>query len=516
MATEPTVIRRYTPPTCALEIAAQQSPLSRWMGKTALKDLRFKLSFDDPRVSDDEWIVLRGDQTQLEELNETVSNYVQSFLNRVTPNLAASTATIEKDIAAETAIAATELAAPMTAMAMQPKGLLSHELTLGSLATEQSGEKITFSSTQLSDLSAALDEYSAEATTLPQLQNQKVAWLPNPTQWSSPNWAGLAAGMLVFVGLGVSLANGLGGRSTSSDTASQASSSDQRLAVQPPTTTASPTPDPFSTLPPLAALPGTTTLPVPSPGANSGLNLPNLGANSKTAKTQTSPSVIANVPSGVKPPSGAKPAIVDIPQPSKPTIKITPQPTAPKTAATAPVPPIIDNIGSETPVVATAPVEAIPDQTQLKAGQAKARQTAKPNSTAGARRGRSADLSMTESASALPSLEPAAPPAAAAAAKQDREFFDNRNVQAAAVRRYFKQRWQPPKDLKQSVQYDIELNPNGSLKRADAVGSEADRLRSQAGVPAAGSPIAPAAKDGKSSRVRVLLEQDGAVQAFPQ
>ncbi len=55
------VIRRYTPPTCTLEVFAQSSPLSRWMGKTVLKHLSFELRFDDPRLPEEHRVPIRGD-----------------------------------------------------------------------------------------------------------------------------------------------------------------------------------------------------------------------------------------------------------------------------------------------------------------------------------------------------------------------------------------------------------------------------------------------------------------------
>ena len=76
------VIRRYTPPTCTLEILAQSSPLSRLMGKTVLNQLSFKLDFDDPALLAENKITITGDQEQLEVLSNAVTNYVQSLLQQ--------------------------------------------------------------------------------------------------------------------------------------------------------------------------------------------------------------------------------------------------------------------------------------------------------------------------------------------------------------------------------------------------------------------------------------------------
>ncbi|HEY9667855.1 MAG TPA: DUF4335 domain-containing protein, partial [Coleofasciculaceae cyanobacterium] len=75
------ILRRYTPPTCTLEIVAKNSPLSRFVGQPVLKDLRFELRFDDPRQPEDQGVTIRGDRTELEMLYEAVNSYVQDFLN---------------------------------------------------------------------------------------------------------------------------------------------------------------------------------------------------------------------------------------------------------------------------------------------------------------------------------------------------------------------------------------------------------------------------------------------------
>ncbi|NJL84021.1 MAG: DUF4335 domain-containing protein [Chloroflexaceae bacterium] len=75
-----TVIHRYTPPTCTLEISAQSSPLSLWVQRPVLRELAFLLRFDDPRLPEAEQVTIRGNAAQLESLWEAVSVYVQSLL----------------------------------------------------------------------------------------------------------------------------------------------------------------------------------------------------------------------------------------------------------------------------------------------------------------------------------------------------------------------------------------------------------------------------------------------------
>ncbi|MTJ52044.1 DUF4335 domain-containing protein, partial [Anabaena sp. UHCC 0253] len=82
MSPSNSVIRRYTPPTCTLEIWAQNSPLSYWMDKTIARDLNFRLQFDDPRLPEERKILIRGNQEELEVLCNIVTSYVQQLLQQ--------------------------------------------------------------------------------------------------------------------------------------------------------------------------------------------------------------------------------------------------------------------------------------------------------------------------------------------------------------------------------------------------------------------------------------------------
>jgi hypothetical protein len=62
------VLRRYTPPTCTLEVVAKSSPLSRWVGQSLMKDLRFELRFDDPRQPEEKRVTIRGNAGDLGNL----------------------------------------------------------------------------------------------------------------------------------------------------------------------------------------------------------------------------------------------------------------------------------------------------------------------------------------------------------------------------------------------------------------------------------------------------------------
>jgi hypothetical protein len=140
---------------------AQGSALSRWTDRQVLKQVRFRLQFDDPRIPREARIALTGDRQTLEQLSQVVTDYVQTMLQP-----SASIALGASNRAAHGTVA---LAPTPTAIALMPDGLLRHHLILGPLATELSGEQITLSVLQLADLATALDAYRNDALALPQL-----------------------------------------------------------------------------------------------------------------------------------------------------------------------------------------------------------------------------------------------------------------------------------------------------------------------------------------------------------
>jgi hypothetical protein len=142
------VIRRYTPPTCTLEIIGQSSPLSRWTKQPVIKNLRFRLHFDDPREEMEAKITLKGDRTQLETLSETVTTTVQNLLTQSPPS--------------------------------QLKTLTQHQLNLGPLGENDQDLTVTLSALQLFDLATAIEQYNLDLLTLPEaVETPKPITQPN-------------------------------------------------------------------------------------------------------------------------------------------------------------------------------------------------------------------------------------------------------------------------------------------------------------------------------------------------
>jgi Domain of unknown function (DUF4335) len=447
MASEPTVLRRYTPPTCTLEIAAQQSPLSRWMGKLALKDLRFKLKLDDPRLADQDWVVLRGDQSQLEALVGVVGDYVQNFLSQSQGSYSG------------TAVAPRTTIANAAGIALQPFGMLSHQLQLGTLATADSGDSITLSSTQLADLASALDDYNAEAIAIPSLARPNLKAL---------NWGAIAAGGVLAVGLSASLLQGLD-RSRRNTPTQEASSGDQRVALQPSTP---PSPSPSSILgspPPLGQLSppaGITVTPNNSTSAATGstpssTTTPGSGTNGTPT---TAPSETPTIPI-TDPPTG-KVDIQDIPQAAKSNTSAEPAKNASKKAA--------DNVASQNlPKLEGAPADAMKPDASVAARQAPIASVAPPP------------------APVLPS-----------------------SPQSQEVQRFLERNWQAPTTMTGDAEYRIQIAADGTRQAVEPLNDAARINLDRTGLPLDGEAFVSPNPNKRPSVVRVIIGKSGAVQVF--
>ena len=286
LATPGSILRQYEAPTCKLEISANPSALSHWARKLALKNQRFLLKFEDPRVSEDQWSTLRGDRLKLEALTEAVATYVQNFLSQ-SQNLNRS-----EDQSDLTGIIIPESSSQ--SIFLQPKGLLSHTLHLGPIASDLAENAITLSSTQLADLASVLDEHSSETIAIPSL-NADRAWVRSPVAWGK-----IAALSLLSVGVTATVLRQFDPKPAPSLIASQAS--DQRL---PPPPIPQPTP----------------TNPLIPPNALPGVQLPPIAANPNSLPT-TSNSVTVEK----NPPTSSNPPASDDKPTNKPKLLVTTPP----------------------------------------------------------------------------------------------------------------------------------------------------------------------------------------------
>lgn len=478
------VLRRYTPPTCTLEIMATRSPLSFWTDHLLLNNLKFRLNFDDPRQLDEEHITLEGNRAQLETLCEVVSQYVQQYLELEAEGgqspflgeasrdaIAPASQTLRADGHAPLPEAdyftpessrnrflprpyhpaerhgaiATPPATPLQPLSkntirLQRQGLVSHTLWLGSLANETSGETVKLSTLQLFDLANALDAYATEATALPETEAESTR---QPVAWGR-----IAAMLLVTVGVAATLTRLVLSPSTLTTQGETAAESESPID-----TAIAPTaePDPTASLP---SFPEVGELPEPGSRAVRPNQSPRQPRNNGGQPPSTS-----NAPG--QPPTRI-PALPDL------------APVAPGDRATNP------SITAEAPPPAAQPEARLPE----------------------------ADAPASLSA---PSADGAAP--AAPVLPEDTTAFDA-VPQVAEVRGYLQQRWSPTPELTQTLEYRLRIGADGSLQDIIPLGQVSRLNLGRTGIPELGTVFVSPLSSGQSAVIRVVLNREGRVQTF--
>lgn len=452
------VLRRYTPPTCTLEVAAIGSALSRWTDRAVLKNLRFELSFDDPTITSDQQMTIRGDRNQLEALCEAVSGYVQTILLQPVETLSQKEPVDRlgaSHLAEENNSAGRLHQAGIT---LQPQGRLKHELHLGTLASEEAAV-IPLTTLQLFDLANALDEYHAEALNLPSLGRSR--WL----KVAPTNWLQVAAAAVLVVGVSLPVVKFVKDLSapqavTTASTKDVEISTAQRAGDLPAPLAPGTTPPPLTLTPlkPPASSPpvGTTVFPAPVPGVASAPVVP-------SAPVQKVP---------------VQPTTIEIPgEPSLPAI-----PNNPAEASRAEVPPRLEGTGGSNEI-SQSMTQSSPEV--------------------------SSDINNELAAAGLATPEPGT-----ASSENGRSASPTSNNQADEVKTYFQQKWQPPEGLTQTLEYRLLLNSDGSLQRILPLGDASANFLDRTNMPLLGEPFVSPTTDDRKPQIRVVLEPDGRVQTF--
>ncbi|TAG94149.1 MAG: DUF4335 domain-containing protein [Oscillatoriales cyanobacterium] len=522
------VLKRYTPPTCTLEVTAKSSPLSRWAGKPVLKSLTFELRLDDPRLPDTEHITLNGDRTQLEALHEAVNSYIQNLLGESLPwetrgqsefsdSMAKTASTPTRSpVMLHESFNPSEKATSELNSSDSPKnanfpapphlesrGLLAHNLFLGSLTVAESGPVVGLSTVQLFDLATALDEYSNEVMALPNLSRSPKRSQPVP-------WLKVAAMVVATVGLTTGAIKMLQVRpaqiASAPTSAASSPSAQQNLAIG-----VSPSPFLATPTPPAPTPSATPTLPpLPPPPISSPSSSPSLPpiAISQTPVTNK-PSPIQqpallfpanNSPSSAAPNPNAAPnsqgQVITIPAPAELPIS-APSQLPPGTNVIPPVPPRL------------GPDAAPPLPPSL-----------------------SAQFPIPQQPSALSRIQPILPPASselpalqdtqpksesddkqASASKTNRTLFDT-VPQVSEAKTYFEERWKPTEGMQETLEYSLQIDETGSIQNIIPMGKAAGDYIDRTNMPLVGEPFVSAVSNGKPPRIRVVLRPNGRVQTF--
>lgn len=470
-------IRKYTPPTCTLEVTTHTPWFSRLRGQEVLEDLQFQLRFDDPRLPKEEYITLNGDRTLLSDLCQAVSHYVQYFLS-------------SSPLSTPTENHAPDFKLPDFEIYVKPDSLLYHDLFLGPLATETSGPYVHLSALQLFDLASALQDCRTEFDQIPVAEPLNFQPL-----------VGLRTLLMILISIGTltGLIKLVGQyRNPQIITATP---EPQEEKVPPPNLTApalptwpSPPPAPSpSPSPKVAAnLPGVDTVPLPVPP-------PLFPATSSPPPPQPIPGV-SQQPSGL---------IIIPTEPPQPASQPAPAPVASIPVAAQPTPPPAPPPVPAPVAVAPNPIEVVPPVIELPPLQNR-----QPPQIVSIYPDQTVEPSPTE---AEPSNDLAKldkrPEKIAATRSQEVTLFDE-IPQVNQVRTYFMENWYPPKSLQRSLQYSLQLNADGSIHSITPIGQSAINRIQELTLPSAGEPFVSPTEDGRYPKIRVVLEPSGGVKTF--
>jgi Fe-S cluster assembly iron-binding protein IscA len=446
MLSSATTIHRFTPPTCTLEIQANQSTLARWTQKETVKNLHFKLSFDDPRVVEEEQKTICGDHLQLEQLYTATIDYVQNFLHQ---SFQSNNYIV---------VPRTDSNLPY----IRPQGLVSHQLVLGSLAKNNSLTEIKLSAVQLFDLVTALEEYNSHIISLPQLNRDRRKRM-------LPVWGSMAAGAILVVGLagiGVKLAQNQENSVASGDR-DPSTVIPQLEEVSPPQvseTKENPTPQPKLTEPLSSAKklppPPPVDLPKPPPDIPDPAKYP-LSEVGKQSGFEDLDSTETE----------EKTSIAIIPE-SKPSTTATPKTESPNITEEK------DTTIAETPSI---------DEDNLSSRQ---QLEINPNLDNKLENNNNLDTALNS---------PVTP-----------------NSHLQEITKYFQEKWQPPAELKQSLEYSLILNNDGTISRVIPIGKVSKIYLDRTNIPLRGESFISPLTNNQSKKIRLLLSPDGEAIAFAE
>jgi len=449
-----------------------------------LRDVRFNLSLENPHHAGGQGVQVSGDRTQLDALNDAVSHYVQHLLDAdlstsntallqltpQSPRLLSPSPDVVATNGTSTAVHP-PLAAADNGIFLEPRGLLAHDLHLGSLSTPASGDVIRLSAVQLFDLANALDDYATEILALPE-QRQTAA--------KTRQWAGIAAMLVLAIGATGGIAKFVTDLSAPmSGQVAQDSLSDEGTTFESlPNATSSvpgePLPVPGSVPPeglrmPPTAPPGSTqpgAFPFPVPGAQNG--------------------AAPGVPGQAIPP-GANPGAA------------AGRPAPPPTA----VPPGAIAQSPQFPPGAAPGATVPPGPTVLRA---------EPEFSVSQAPGLGATAESAPGAAGDAAIAP--PPTARNRPTTDLSQAGVEIPQTNELQSYFQERWQPPEALTETLEYRLVVGPNGSVRQIVPLGDAAGVYIDRTGMPLLGDTVVSPLAPYQTAMIRVVLAPDGRVQTF--
>ena len=509
------VIWRFTPPTCTLEIWKKKSPLSRWAKKTVVKDIKFKLSFDDPKNLDAEPIIIEGDRDKLEQLYTTVLDYTGNFLERSFNPKSLSLVTNNARLA--------DSDRPY----LTSQGLVNYQLNLGSLSRDNAST-IALSATQLFDLVSALEEYKTEMTAIAlseATQSKKNhRWIP----------IGAFAGILLAVGVVTGIKNAE--RSQEEIAVTQESSVEpiapQAEVVPPeapevaekpavgikendplssteilPPPPAVDTPKPPPNIPDPAKYPPSGNLTIPPISELPKQNEVTLNPTESTTEAQP-PADDSQVESTINVPSeeteNTENTELEIASESNTQESIASPTENNETESLENIEEAEITISDEDTKLNTDVIERL-DRVPTFNEEIRSSETTENNVE---------EFELSNGNIALDNTTSKPTTDESTITEDDPESKISQIVQLQEVASYFKQKWQIPGDLKQTLEYRLILNRDGSIQRIIPIGKASEIYVDRTNIPLMGEPFVSPLQNSDSATIRLLLSPDGEVKTF--
>lgn len=491
------LIKRYTPPTCILEIYQRGSLIPLINSNPDSDQINFQLHFDDPRLPQEEKITLTGDRNLLARLREQVNSYISQYLQETV---------IEEnniDSQIQPSINQTET----QNISLTDRGLCHHQL-LYSLGEKRT---VNLSNTQLFDLANVLENYHLESAFISEQHNK--------SQGKKLSLIATILGLVSFIGgfwwwRNQQIIANQNQTDDSLELNSEEISSNIEEAIPP-----SPL-DP-TTIPPMILptetedLKNRATLPPPpatltQPPIPENLplmqdNLPEIPLPQPSPTTNQN-TIVAPDQNNILPPPQAPllppaPPPPAIPNPNENVIAIntTPQPIPqPSIPQSQPIQSTNSTTTNYQPRLSRLPV--------LQSGNSQS--FTNPN----------LDIDVNDSEKKInqvainqaPNLTPKSPENEPSTPNQSLTT----NSVTQEVKQYFQAKWQPPENLTRSIEYRLLVNENGSLSRIIPLGQVAQVFLDRTGMPLLGEPIA--SSPSESATIRLILSPNGNVQTFQE
>ncbi|HIK10293.1 MAG TPA: DUF4335 domain-containing protein [Oscillatoriaceae cyanobacterium M33_DOE_052] len=590
------VQRRWTPPTCTLEISAKRN-FFQW--GLPLHNLSFNLSFDAPQLSPEEHVMLTGNGAELEALHNAVSTYVEKILQPHPHQTVALPPNPDAEGDGETGSRGdgetgrqgdgeTGSVSPVPwspsrsggwveeenptlsrseemgeEIFLRRVGVTRHELSLGPLATPESGPLVHLGTLQLFDLATALDAWGAEMMG----QSFPIGALERRQPIKTANMVGIASacGVLLLV-LGTAAFALRGGSGEQEQSPSSPVSQSPSLPVSgSPRPPVSPSPRlPVSGSPRLPVSPSPTLPITPSPLPPTGNVLPpppppiplpppaqlplepetrnNLDTPPATVPSTSAVTIPVNPPAA--PPPAANPPLVIIPDETPATAPSGGRVSAGRgnedsSLDRAPVDVLAEARRDQDLSINREMVNSAPPPSGNNLDQPAAAPPSPPNGETGGRGdgGNEPNIDSVAGIDAppIPNIPLETPneslPAAAegdgvtgdgeTGREGDGEMVPPESgleqiPQLEEAKAFFEKTWQPPEGFLPTLEYSLKLNPDGTIAQITPVGEASQTHVDISGIPLMGEPFVSPVADDRSPTLRILLQPNGTVQTFLQ